>query len=53
MEFMRKHGIALLQVGVAGNKEPFVDIPEHKIVEALRLILGSSGAMRQLQIEPS
>ena len=38
-EFNRMHGIKLLQFGVPGNKEPFVDIPEGGIVAALTAVL--------------
>ncbi|RLN93731.1 hypothetical protein BBJ28_00021801, partial [Nothophytophthora sp. Chile5] len=38
-EFNRMHGIKLLQFGVPGNKEPFVDIPEDGIVAALKAVL--------------
>jgi tyrosine-protein phosphatase SIW14 len=38
-EFNRMHGIQLLQFGVPGNKEPFVDIPEGGIVAALTAVL--------------
>ena len=36
----KKNGIKLLQFGVAGNKEPFIDIPEDQIVQALIQVLG-------------
>ncbi|KAJ1506659.1 Tyrosine-protein phosphatase dsp1 [Coelomomyces lativittatus] len=39
MKFLRENGITLFQFGVAGNKEPFVDIPEDKIVGALACLL--------------
>ncbi|KAI9989757.1 hypothetical protein PInf_020044 [Phytophthora infestans] len=38
-EFNKMHGIKLLQFGVPGNKEPFVDIPEDGIVAALKAVL--------------
>ncbi|CAI5719011.1 unnamed protein product [Peronospora destructor] len=38
-EFNRMHGIKLLQFGVPGNKEPFVDISEDGIVAALTAVL--------------
>ncbi|KAK1944896.1 Tyrosine-protein phosphatase DSP1 [Phytophthora citrophthora] len=38
-EFNKMHGITLLQFGVPGNKEPFVDIPEDGIVAALKAVL--------------
>eukprot|EP01052_Picozoa_sp_SAG31_P038770 SAG31_NODE_5243_length_2654_cov_3.037965_3_plen_67_part_01 len=28
LKFMREHNIQLLHFGMAGNKEPFVEIPE-------------------------
>ena len=31
MKFLQDNGIRLFQFGVAGNKEPFVDIPEDKV----------------------
>ncbi|KAI9094620.1 putative tyrosine-protein phosphatase At1g05000 [Phlyctochytrium arcticum] len=37
--FMEENGIELFQFGVAGNKEPFVDIPEDTICAALSVIL--------------
>ena len=39
LKFQREHGIALLQVGMPGNKEPFVDIPPERVALALALIL--------------
>lgn len=36
--FLHSIGARLRQVGVSGNKEPFVDIPEDKINTALRVI---------------
>lgn len=38
-EFNRQHDITLLQFGVPGNKEPFVDIPEDGIAQALMAVL--------------
>ncbi|KAG7379324.1 tyrosine-protein phosphatase siw14 [Phytophthora pseudosyringae] len=38
-EFNKMHGIKLLQFGVPGNKEPFVDIPEDGIMAALKAVL--------------
>eukprot|EP00743_Colponemidia_sp_Colp-15_P005848 GILK01006285.1.p1 GENE.GILK01006285.1~~GILK01006285.1.p1 ORF type:complete len:333 (+),score=35.37 GILK01006285.1:40-999(+) len=35
LDFMEKEGMKLLQFGVSGNKEPFVDIPEDVICVAL------------------
>ncbi|KAI8823632.1 tyrosine phosphatase family-domain-containing protein [Fimicolochytrium jonesii] len=37
--FMEEHNIRLFQFGVAGNKEPFVDIPEDTICAALSVLL--------------
>ena len=37
--FNRQHGVKLLQFGVPGNKEPFVDIPEEGIAAALAAAL--------------
>jgi tyrosine-protein phosphatase SIW14 len=31
--FLQENSIQLFQFGVAGNKEPFVDIPEEKVLE--------------------
>jgi len=38
-QFNKENGIKLLQFGVPGNKEPFVDIPEHHIRSALTELL--------------
>jgi tyrosine-protein phosphatase SIW14 len=37
--FLEENGIQLYQCGVPGNKEPFVDIPEAKIADALSILL--------------
>ncbi|KAJ3270690.1 hypothetical protein HDV01_007514 [Terramyces sp. JEL0728] len=37
--FLKENNINLFQFGVAGNKEPFVDIPVDKISKALTVIL--------------
>lgn len=37
---MREEGIKFFQFGVTGNKEPFVDVPEETICEALSVVLG-------------
>ncbi|KAI9598861.1 tyrosine phosphatase family-domain-containing protein [Syncephalis fuscata] len=37
--FMEENGMTLFQFGVAGNKEPFVDIPENVICAALAVLL--------------
>ncbi|CAD6219943.1 unnamed protein product [Miscanthus lutarioriparius] len=39
LEFLRAHGIKLFQFGIDGSKEPFVNIPEDRIREALKVIL--------------
>ncbi|CAO3582058.1 unnamed protein product [Absidia cylindrospora] len=39
MKFLEEQGIQFLQFGIAGNKEPFVQIPEDKISAALAAIL--------------
>ncbi|CAO3646595.1 unnamed protein product [Cunninghamella blakesleeana] len=41
MKFLEEQGIQFLQFGIAGNKEPFVQIPEDKISAALAAILGN------------
>ncbi|KAI8585445.1 tyrosine phosphatase family-domain-containing protein [Geranomyces variabilis] len=38
-KFMEENNIQLFQFGVAGNKEPFVDIPEETICAALTVLL--------------
>jgi tyrosine-protein phosphatase SIW14 len=38
-KFLDEQGIKLFQFGVPGNKEPFVDIPEDKIAQALAVLL--------------
>ncbi|NP_001130476.1 tyrosine specific protein phosphatase family protein [Zea mays] len=42
LEFLRAHGIKLFQFGIDGSKEPFVNIPEDRIREALEVILDAS-----------
>ncbi|KAJ2777063.1 tyrosine-protein phosphatase siw14 [Coemansia javaensis] len=37
--FLEQQGIRLFQFGVAGNKEPFADIPEDVMVQALLVLL--------------
>lgn len=37
--FLAEHGMQLLQFGLAGNKEPFDEIPEDVIRDALRAVL--------------
>ncbi|KAH8938230.1 hypothetical protein BDL97_16G070700 [Sphagnum fallax] len=38
-EFMEKNGITIFHFGIEGNKEPFVDIPEDVIRDALKVLL--------------
>ncbi|XP_068668901.1 inositol diphosphatase DSP1 [Aristolochia californica] len=38
-EFLRSNGILLFQFGIEGRKEPFVNIPEETIREALKTVL--------------
>nr|CAD1820255.1 unnamed protein product [Ananas comosus var. bracteatus] len=38
-EFLRSHGIRLLQFGIEGNKEPFASIPKAAIIGALKILL--------------
>ncbi|XP_061373615.1 tyrosine-protein phosphatase DSP1-like isoform X2 [Gastrolobium bilobum] len=39
MEFLKSNGISLYQFGIEGHKEPFVNIPEDTIREALKVLL--------------
>ncbi|XP_038694494.1 tyrosine-protein phosphatase DSP1 [Tripterygium wilfordii] len=39
MEFLKAEGIRLFQFGIEGYKEPFVNIPEDTIREALKVVL--------------
>ncbi|KAI8092289.1 tyrosine phosphatase family-domain-containing protein [Gilbertella persicaria] len=39
MKFLKEQNIQFLQFGIAGNKEPFVQIPEDKISAALAALL--------------
>jgi len=39
VKFLRENNIQLLQHGMPGNKEPFVDVPEEKIRDALTALL--------------
>lgn len=39
LEFLKREGILFFQFGMPANKEPFVSIPEDKIVAALSTIL--------------
>jgi tyrosine-protein phosphatase SIW14 len=37
--FLKENNIKLFQFGVPGNKEPFVDIPEEKIRDAIQVLM--------------
>ncbi|XP_074584181.1 inositol diphosphatase DSP1-like [Curcuma longa] len=39
LNFLRANGIKLFQIGIEGCKEPFVNIPEDTIREALKVVL--------------
>ena len=39
MEKVHQYGMRVLQVGVEGNKEPFVDIPEDRVRDAIEILL--------------
>ncbi|XP_015881208.1 probable tyrosine-protein phosphatase DSP4 [Ziziphus jujuba] len=39
MEFLKSNGIRLFQFGIEGYKEPFVNIPEDTIRDALKVVL--------------
>ncbi|KAF8092586.1 hypothetical protein N665_0411s0045 [Sinapis alba] len=39
MQFLKSNGIKLFQFGIKGYKEPFVNIPDYKIREALKVLL--------------
>ncbi|KAI8362241.1 tyrosine phosphatase family-domain-containing protein [Mortierella sp. GBAus27b] len=39
MKFLKENNVTLFQFGIAGNKEPFVQIPEDKICAALAVLL--------------
>eukprot|EP00250_Pteridium_aquilinum_P010407 c19364_g1_i2 orf=276-1160(-) len=39
VEFLKDHNIKLFQHGIEGTKEPFVNIPENVIREALKVVL--------------
>ncbi|XP_008229808.1 PREDICTED: probable tyrosine-protein phosphatase At1g05000 isoform X1 [Prunus mume] len=41
VEFLKSNGIKLFQFGIEGYKEPFVNIPEDTIREALKVVLGT------------
>ncbi|XP_020577363.1 probable tyrosine-protein phosphatase At1g05000 [Phalaenopsis equestris] len=42
LEFLEANGIRLFQFGIEGHKEPFVNIPEEMIREALKIVLDVS-----------
>ncbi|XP_042419937.1 probable tyrosine-protein phosphatase DSP2 [Zingiber officinale] len=39
LEFLESNSITLFQFGIDGRKEPFIDIPGDKIIDALKVIL--------------
>ncbi|KAI1316958.1 hypothetical protein EDD11_009202 [Mortierella claussenii] len=39
MKFLKENNVTLFQFGIAGNKEPFVQIPDDKISAALAVLL--------------
>lgn len=39
LQFCRKNSVQILQFGIQGNKEPFADIPEPVIRDALQVLL--------------
>ncbi|KAF9202626.1 Tyrosine-protein phosphatase dsp1 [Haplosporangium sp. Z 27] len=39
MKFLKENNVTLFQFGIAGNKEPFVQIPDDKICAALAVLL--------------
>ncbi|XP_024008299.1 tyrosine-protein phosphatase DSP1 isoform X3 [Eutrema salsugineum] len=39
IQFLKSNGIKLFQFGIDGKKEPFVNIPDHKIRKALKVLL--------------
>ncbi|CAI4756127.1 ADE_G0046110.mRNA.1.CDS.1 [Saccharomyces cerevisiae] len=39
LNFLKLTGIKLYQVGMSGNKEPFVNIPSHLLTKALEIVL--------------
>ncbi|EDO16740.1 hypothetical protein Kpol_1003p45 [Vanderwaltozyma polyspora DSM 70294] len=39
LEFLEKSGIRLYQVGMSGNKEPFVNIPSDLLTKALEIVI--------------
>lgn len=42
MEFLKSNGIRLFQFGIEGAKEPFVNIPEDTVREALKVVLDAA-----------
>eukprot|EP00039_Didymoeca_costata_P012024 m.172118 g.172118 ORF g.172118 m.172118 type:complete len:201 (-) comp15360_c0_seq28:754-1356(-) len=42
LAFYKQAGVKVFQIGVPGNKEPFVDIPSDKIADALSVILNKN-----------
>lgn len=42
MEFVKKEGIRLFQVGMSGNKEPFVHLPDDVLSKALEIAIDPS-----------
>ncbi|KAF8414160.1 hypothetical protein HHK36_002159 [Tetracentron sinense] len=44
-EFLKLNGIQLFQFGIEGCKEPFVNIPEYTIREALKVVIVRSGQL--------
>lgn len=42
VEFMRRAGIQLFQIGMSGNKEPFVNIPSDLLTKALEIAINPS-----------
>ncbi|KAM6585649.1 hypothetical protein CsatB_012651 [Cannabis sativa] len=47
-EFVKANGIKLYQLAIKGYQEPFVNIPEETIVEALKVVLAPNGLSRGL-----
>ncbi|GAA5826279.1 hypothetical protein JCM11251_007238 [Rhodosporidiobolus azoricus] len=41
LEFLQAEGIQFFQIGIPGNKEPFVSIPDEKLVAAMSVALDS------------
>jgi tyrosine-protein phosphatase SIW14 len=51
LQFLKSNGIRLFQFGIEGNKEPFVNIPDHKIRMALKVLLGNYESYRSAEIK--